>query len=89
LRRYSNPDAKVILIGNKSDLDLKRTVPYETGQKYCNENQLDMFMETSAKLGVNVESIFVKASQLLYTDYLKYKDSINRVNYYNIVSLSL
>ena len=34
LRLYSSPDIKIILIGNKSDLEDKREVTYEEGAKY-------------------------------------------------------
>ena len=31
-----------------------------------------MFLETSAKTGLNIESLFAKAAKLLYIDYIKY-----------------
>ena len=34
---------------------------------------LDLFMETSAKSGLNTEELFVAAAKLLYGDYKKYK----------------
>ena len=35
---------------------------------------LDLFMETSAKSGLNTEELFVEAAKLLYGDYKKYKN---------------
>lgn len=78
LKTFSSPDAKVFLIGNKSDLDHKRTVTYEQGEAYKNDNNLDFFMETSAKTGFNAQNVFVESAKLLYLDYLKYKDRVDK-----------
>ncbi|MCQ2819016.1 MAG: GTP-binding protein [archaeon] len=53
IKTQSNPDVKVFLIGNKSDLENKRKVPKELADKFCEENKLDLMMETSAKTGFN------------------------------------
>lgn len=42
---------------NKSDLATKRAVPADEAQAYADENGL-LFMEASAKTGVNVTDIF-------------------------------
>lgn len=77
LRHFSNPDIKIFLIGNKSDLDDKREVPYEKGLKFKEENKLDLFIETSAKSGFNIDELFEKAAILLYKEYMKYKSIYN------------
>ena len=51
VRIQSNPDVKIILIGNKSDLETEREVDYEVAQKFKEENQILYFEETSAKTG--------------------------------------
>ena len=73
LRTHSNPDAKVFLIGNKIDLEQERKVTKEQGEKFCKENNINEFMESSAKTGVNAQNIFIKAAQTLYEDYIKYQ----------------
>jgi small GTP-binding protein len=73
LRTHSNPDAKVFLIGNKIDLENERKVTKEQGEKFCKENNINEFMESSAKTGVNAQNIFIKAAQTLYEDYIKYQ----------------
>ena len=78
LKTFSSPDAKVFLIGNKSDLESKRKVTYEQGELYKTENNLDFFMETSAKTGINAQKVFVESAKLLYIDYLKYKDRVDK-----------
>ena len=78
LKTYANPDVKVFLIGNKSDLEDKRVISKSDGQKLQEDYKLELFMETSAKTGVNSEELFKKALQSLYNDYKKYgKDMLN------------
>ena len=53
LRMHSNPDAKVFLIGNKIDLDNERKVEKSLGETYSKDNNLNLFMEASAKTCFN------------------------------------
>ena len=73
LRTHSNPDAKVFLIGNKIDLENQRKVEKEMGEQFCKENKLSLFMESSAKTGVNAQNIFIQAAKTLYDDYINYQ----------------
>ena len=77
LRMHSNPDAKVFLIGNKIDLENERQVSIEQGKEYANENKLNLFLESSAKTGINAQEIFINAAKVLYQDYILYKDKID------------
>ena len=77
LRMHSNPDAKVFLIGNKIDLENERQVSYDQGKEYANDNKLNLFMESSAKTGINAQEIFINAAKVLYEDYILYKDKID------------
>ena len=77
LRTHSNPDAKVFLIGNKIDLEPQRVVKKEQGEQFCKENKLNLFMESSAKTGINAQNIFIQAAKTLFDDYNKYKDKLN------------
>ena len=77
LRTHSNPDAKVFLIGNKIDLEAQRVVKKEQGEQFCKDNKLNLFMESSAKTGINAQEIFIQAAKTLFDDYNKYKDKIN------------
>lgn len=54
VRQNGNPDIMVMLIGNKADLDSRRQVSTEEGERFAKENGL-IFLETSAKTSFNVE----------------------------------
>ena len=73
MKANSNPDIKVFLIGNKVDLEESRLVPKEKALQFKKDFDLDLFMETSAKTGLNTQEIFVEAARVLYFDYMKYK----------------
>lgn len=78
LKTFSSPDAKIFLVGNKNDLESKRKVSTEQGYGYKLEHNLDGFFEASAKTGFNVQNIFIEAAKVLYIDYMKYKDRIDK-----------
>lgn len=54
VRQNGNPDIMFMLIGNKADLDSRRQVSTEEGERFAKENGL-IFLETSAKTSFNVE----------------------------------
>jgi small GTP-binding protein len=74
LRSHSNPDVKVFLIGNKTDLEAEREVTTEQGENFYKQNNLNLFLESSAKTGFNSQKIFIKAAEILYEDFTKYQD---------------
>ena len=75
LKNQANPNVKVFLVGNKSDLENERVVSKEEGEKFKEEKKLDRFFETSAKTGENARSALLEAAKLLYKDYLKAKQN--------------
>jgi small GTP-binding protein len=70
IRTYANPDVKLFLIGNKSDLESKREVSEDKARRYTDENKILYFAETSAKTGTNCNDMFIHAAKLLYEDYI-------------------
>ena len=76
LKNQANPNVRVFLVGNKSDLENERVVSKEEGEKFKDEKKLDRFFETSAKTGENARSALLEAAKLLYKDYLKAKQSL-------------
>ena len=63
-KSLANPDAAILVIGNKKDLKDERVVSYNEASKFCLENEV-MYLECSAFLGDGVEEIFKSASKNL------------------------
>ena len=75
LKSQANPDVRIFLVGNKADLEEDRKVSKEEGEKYKEEQHLDLFLETSAKTGHNARNVLVEAAKILYKDYLKFDEN--------------
>ncbi|KAL5007997.1 hypothetical protein ScPMuIL_013578 [Solemya velum] len=58
VERYSSEDVSKLIIGNKSDLETKRVVGYDTGKEFCDGLGIP-FLETSAKNSSNVDQAFM------------------------------
>ena len=69
----ANSDVRIFLVGTKADLIEERKVSIEEGLEYKKRQNLDLFMETSAKTGYNARNILVEAAIILYKDDLKSK----------------
>ncbi len=57
LQRRGDPNVVIALAGNKCDLEENRQIPRDEAEEYAAENNL-LFMETSAKMALNVREIF-------------------------------
>ena len=57
LKVFLNDNAKILLVGNKCDLENKREVSFQEGEEFANNNEME-FIETSAKTGKNVDKAF-------------------------------
>ena len=81
------PDIKIFLIVNKLDLENEREVETTEGEKIQSDYDFSLFMETSAKNGMNVKEIFVEAAKILYKDYIEFRvnESLEEDNDDNIV----
>lgn len=77
LKTNSSPDVKVFLVGNKIDLETQRTVTKEEAKQLYKDLELDYFIESSAKSGLNAEKIFVHAAKLLFLEYERLKNLEN------------
>ena len=90
IRTKSQEDVKLILVGNKSDLNETREVSYEEGNSFSQSQKFDYFLETSAKEGDTPYSILRKAAEILYKD-SKEKEKIknNKNDNYDSESFSL
>ena len=57
-KKYVKKEGVYILIGNKSDLTDQRTVTEKRGKEMSNKIKASHFIETSAKIGENIEEAF-------------------------------
>ena len=73
LKSQANPDVRIFLVGNKADLEEDRKINKEEGEKYKEDQHLDLFMETSAKTGHNARNVLVEAAKILYFIILYFK----------------
>ncbi|KAI0397787.1 ras family-domain-containing protein [Xylariaceae sp. FL0594] len=64
VRAERGNDVIIVLVGNKTDLNDKREVTTQQGEEEAKKNNL-MFVETSAKLGHNVKTLFRRIAQAL------------------------
>jgi GTPase SAR1 family protein len=51
-------DCKIVIVGNKSDLDDERVVSKTQAKEFADKNGIS-YIESSAKSGTNVEEIFI------------------------------
>ena len=85
IKSYASSDIKLILIGNKMDLDSNREVSFEEGKNFSNENNFDLFLETSAKDGFNAQEFIFNSAKILYEYDLqkekneKYEENENKI----------
>jgi len=56
IKEYAN-NLPFILVGNKSDLQDNRKIPFEKGENYAKQNDIK-FLEASSKSGENVDKCF-------------------------------
>lgn len=59
-------EVKIILVGNKIDLQSKREVTFDEAKALADSHRIP-YMEASAKDNINVENIFKEITNLVYT----------------------
>ena len=79
IKSQANPEIKIFLIGNKTDLENERQISKEEAQRFSSDHIFNYFIETSAKTGFNAQSVFIRAAKELYITHLDYKDRASRV----------
>ena len=77
-RAEGNPQAVVMLVGNKIDLIEKRQVTSEDAQAYAQSNDL-IYIESSASEGRNIEQIFLQSGKEIVS-----KIQSGQINYHDL-----
>jgi small GTP-binding protein len=84
IKTLGNPDMNIFLVGNKADLEDKRQVSKERAEEFCKSHQINFFLETSAKTGLNAQNVFIEASKLLFQKHSEIKDRFSRPDSVNV-----
>ena len=66
IRENAAENVLIILVGNMLDLEDKRAVSKECALEFKSKENLEGFIEASAKIGSNVKDLFVKVAKMLY-----------------------
>ena len=74
------PDSKIILIGNKIDMEENREVSYEEGKELSEKHHLELFFEISAKEELESPNFMEEIASVLYKDYLSHKDESGSIS---------
>ena len=65
----SEPDAVMMMVGNKRDMEAKREVTKQEAEEYRKAKGIHFYFEASAKSGDNVENLFITSAKTLYHHY--------------------
>ena len=58
-------DIVFMLVGHKLDLEARRAIPTEEGERFAEAHDM-LFIETSAKVLCNIEEAFLKVTEEVY-----------------------
>jgi len=64
IEQHASEDVEKMILGNKCDMEDKRVISIEQGQKLAQEHGVP-FMETSAKANINVEEAFTSIARAI------------------------
>lgn len=71
--KHASEDIVKILVGNKNDLESSRVVTYNEGKNYAMNNGME-FIETSAKVNVNIEEAFFTIARKIKEKVQKFEE---------------
>lgn len=77
LREKGPPSLVIALVGNKADREEDRKVATEDADAFAKENNLDLFMETSALTGDHVQKLFEDVSDVVLSRSASHKKGGN------------
>jgi small GTP-binding protein len=65
LQRQGSPDVVIALAGNKVDRQDEREVSSDDAKQYADDNNIAIFIETSAKSNLNIRELFIAVAKKL------------------------
>lgn len=65
VHKLCDPDASILLVGNKLDLEEKRVVTLAEAEQFAQHHQIT-YIETSASNGTNIREAFISVAETLY-----------------------
>ena len=74
-----NPSIKIILLGNKCDLE-QRNVDVSSIQKFMKKYHINLYFETSALTGYNIDAIPKWCIEILSEDTTSYDENISPID---------
>ena len=66
-----NESPIIVLIGNKKDKESERQISKQEIEKYCKNNDIDTYYETSAKTGESIHELFKDVIRKLYFKFIE------------------
>ena len=78
VKNYARNECSIIIIGNKNDLNNKRSVKNSFVENFCEENNC-LYIETSAINGENINKTFIKLSENIMNKIEKGEIDLNSV----------
>jgi len=77
-----------MVVGNKTDLEEKRKIPYETAEKMAKDRGME-YIETSAKQSKNIDEAFLKLTSFVHEKICKGTIEVKRSPHMKINTGSL
>lgn len=77
LKQYADQDIVIAIAGNKCDLEDKRKVQFSDALEFA-QSEKAIFVETSAKMAVNVETLFQEIGECLAKRLMSKETTTNR-----------
>jgi len=75
VRDNTSSNVVITLVGNQSDKNTERAVTYEEGEKFAKDNNIDLFYETSAFRGDNIDKCFFEGTKMVFQTYINDQNS--------------
>jgi Ras-related protein Rab-1A len=81
IKRFCPEKTPVFLVGTKSDLEIRRMIPYGTIKAFAEKEHLS-YIETSSKSNENIEQCFIRFARTLvqHTSTMEAMHKINKVD---------